>query len=176
MFEPRHLKRWSMPSHYFGATWPNHYSAGVGQSRDSDALERSNFTTMLKDLGGESDVVTVVRESHWLVGWVEWIAIEADGTAESDKALETADANKARLEDYPSLNDDLWSDIEWNEAADYWDGLSPRERVRMAMDARKRYHWLQTEPVWHLGRLDYSQLANDGSTIAEALCESLRCN
>jgi hypothetical protein len=87
MFEPRNLKRWTMPSSYFGASWPNHYSAGVGQSRDSDCLEVSNFVTTLKLLGGESDVVTVVRESHWAVGWVEWIAIHQD----DDKALQIAD-------------------------------------------------------------------------------------
>jgi hypothetical protein len=87
MYEPKHLKRWTHPEHYFGAVWPNHYSAGVGRPRDSDCLEESNFHTMLRLLGGESDVVTVVRESHWAVDWVEWIAIEADGSAESDKAL-----------------------------------------------------------------------------------------
>ena len=32
---PKHLKRWSMPPSYFGAVWPDYYSAGVGQSRDS---------------------------------------------------------------------------------------------------------------------------------------------
>jgi hypothetical protein len=174
MYKPRHLGRWTMPSHYFGATWPNHYSSGVGQSRDSDAIERSNFATMLKDLGGESEVVTVVRESHWAVGWVEWIAIEADGTPESDKALQTADKNKGRLADYPVLDEGHWSELEWTEAADYWESLSPRERVRMALETRKRYHWLQNEPVWPLGRLDYYGLSNHGSTISEALCESLR--
>jgi DNA invertase Pin-like site-specific DNA recombinase len=36
----------------------------VGQSRDSDCLEQSNFAVMLHELGGESDTVIVVRESH----------------------------------------------------------------------------------------------------------------
>jgi hypothetical protein len=49
MYEPTNLKRWTMPRDYFGATWPNHYSAGVGQSRDSDCLEQSNFTVMLAE-------------------------------------------------------------------------------------------------------------------------------
>ncbi|WMT71325.1 hypothetical protein [Bradyrhizobium sp. Ash2021] len=86
-YDPEFLKRWTMPPNYFGAVWPAYYSSGVGQSRDSVALERSNFTSMLRDLGGESETVIVVRESHWLVGWVEWIAIhESD-----DKALAIAD-------------------------------------------------------------------------------------
>ena len=68
---PKHLKRWTRPRDYFGAEWSRYYSAGLGQSRDSDCLEQSNFAVMLHELGGESDTVIVVRESHWAVGWVE---------------------------------------------------------------------------------------------------------
>jgi hypothetical protein len=32
---PKHLKRWTLPSHYLGASWSEYYSAGVGQSRDN---------------------------------------------------------------------------------------------------------------------------------------------
>jgi len=86
-YDPEHLKRWTLPDNYFGAEWPDYFSSGVGQSRDSDALERSNFISMLDALGGETETVVVVRETHYLVGWVEWIAIhESD-----DKALKIAD-------------------------------------------------------------------------------------
>lgn len=130
-YAPEHLKKWTMPNHYAGATWPNHYSAGVGQSRDSDCLEESNFASMLKKLGGESDIVTVVRESHWLVGWVEWIAIEADGTEESDKALRIADECKVRLKDYPVLDDDDLSEREMEAANQTWkDSYSWPERIK----------------------------------------------
>jgi hypothetical protein len=61
---PKHLKRWTRPRDYFVAEWSRYYSAGVGQSRDSDCLEQSNFAVMLHELGGESDTVIVVRESH----------------------------------------------------------------------------------------------------------------
>lgn len=129
-YEPKNLKRWTMPDSYFGATWPNHYSAGVGQSRDSDCLEQSNFFTMLKLLGGESDVVAVVRESHWAVGWVEWIAVETDGTPESDKALQIADEAKARLADYPILDEDDCSEREIEAANQTWSNYySWKERV-----------------------------------------------
>lgn len=120
MYEPKHLRRWTMPEHYFGASWVNHYSSGVGRSRDSDCLEESNFHAMLAALGGESDLVTVVRESHWAVGWVEWIAIEADGSSESDEALQIADAQKARLADYPVLDESDWSEREEEAANEVW--------------------------------------------------------
>lgn len=41
------VKRWTMPDCYVGETWPDHYSSGFGQSRDSDDLEASNFATVL---------------------------------------------------------------------------------------------------------------------------------
>jgi hypothetical protein len=168
MFEPQHLKLWTMPQNYAGEVWPAYYSSGCGQSRDSDALERSNFACMLKAIGGESETVHVVRESHWAVGWVEWIAIHQD----DEKALQLADEVQAGLEDYPAVNEDHWSELEWNEAADYWDSLSPREKVRMAMDERARYHWLSKEPVWHYGRRTYCDLPD--TTIGRALEETLR--
>ena len=126
MYEPKNLKLWEHPSHYFGACWPATYSAGVGQSRDSDALERSNFRVMLNAIGGESETVTVVRESHWAVGWVEWIAIHQD----DEKALEMADKLKGDLEDYPILSEDDFSETETEEANQVWTNcFSWKERI-----------------------------------------------
>jgi hypothetical protein len=165
---PQHLKRWTMPNCYFGETWPDHYSSGVGQSRDSDSLERSNFACMLSAIGGESETVIVVRESHWAVGWVEWIAIHQDDA----RALEIADGIKGKLADYPVIDENHWSELEWNEAADYWDSMSPREKVSFAMEERARYHWLAKEPVWHYGRRAYGDLPD--TTIGRAVEERLR--
>ena len=142
MFEPKNLKRWTMPDSYFGATWPNHYSAGVGQSRDSDCLEQSNFATMLALLGGESDVVTVVTENHWAVGWVSWIAIEADGTPESDKALQIADEAKERLADYPVLDESDWSGREQEAANEIWKNCyNESERIAYIRANRSQFEF-----------------------------------
>ena len=78
----------------------SYYSAGVGQSRDSDCLEQSNFAVMLAALGGESETVIVVRESRWAVGWVEWIAVHELDTV----ALAEADEQCERLANYPVLD------------------------------------------------------------------------
>lgn len=176
MFEPENLKRWTMPAHYFGAVWPNYYSAGVGRSRDSDALERSNFACMLKALGGETETVIVVRESHWAVGWVEWIAIHQD----DEKALHEADEIVGAMADYPVIDGDHFSDLEWTEAAEHWDGLTPREKVQYALEERSRYHWLADKPVWTFGRKAFHELQDYDCTplgpIARALEERLRCS
>lgn len=125
-FKPVHLNRWTRPGCYAGADWPEYFSSGVGQSRNSDALERSNFICTLKALGGESETVLVIRESHWAVGWVEWIAIH-----ESDeKALAIADDIVRDLRDYPVIDEDHFSETETEEANDVWrDCFRDKERV-----------------------------------------------
>lgn len=138
MYQPEHLKRWSMPKYYFGAEWPECFSAGLGQSRDSDALERSNFECMLLALGGESETVTVVRESHWAVGWVEWIAIhETDA-----KALELADKVQAGLADYPVVDEDHWSKLEQEDADLTWQNcFDPKARIDYIREHRSQFEF-----------------------------------
>lgn len=131
-YTPKHLTRWTMPDNYFGAAWPDYFGSGFGQHRDSDALVRSNFITALKALGGESETVIIVREGHWAVGWVEWIAIHQDNAT----ALEIADGLKERESDYPVLDEQHFSDLEYTEAADYWAGMSVRERASFLIHSR----------------------------------------
>lgn len=133
MYQPIRLERWKLPKYYYGAEWPEYYSAGVGRSRDSDCGEESNFEAMLAGIGGESDTVHVVRESHFLCGWVEWIAIH-----ESDEqALRAADAMQESLEDYPLLDEEDHSRREWEECERVWsDCYSVGERIRYLRKAR----------------------------------------
>jgi hypothetical protein len=102
-----HLKKWQMPLHYFGASWPDYYSSGVGRSRDSDPYQ-------------------IVRESHWAVGWIEWIAIHESAS----EALAIADKLKGGLEDYPVIDEELFSQYETDEANTVWrDCYNARERI-----------------------------------------------
>jgi len=123
-YQPRTLKLWTLPDSYSGEHWPTDY-VFLAQNRDSDALTRSNFICGLKAIGGESETVHIVRERHWAVGWVEWIAIDQDDTA----ALEKADAIMDKLAAYPVVCEDHWSELEWNEAADYWAAMNIQDRV-----------------------------------------------
>jgi hypothetical protein len=129
-YTPQRIKRWTRPDCYSGETWFDWYGSGVGRSRDSDALERANFLAMLKLLGfnGENEgedcpcnadggpLRVIVRENHWAVGWVEWISIhesDADG-------LRIADEARERLDDYPILDGELYSQLEDDDCAETW--------------------------------------------------------
>lgn len=123
------LEKWSQPESYAGASW-NEYFVFLGQNRDSDAIDRSNFKCGLAAIGGESDTVHIVRERHWACGWIEWIAIHQDDA----EALSAADNIARRLEDYPVVNEDDLSELEYDEACEFWASLSVRERADYCRD------------------------------------------
>lgn len=131
-----HLRRWTMPRDYFGASWLGYY-VFLGRHRDSDALTRSNFTCGLEQVVAaayprsiDAVAVQVVCETHWAVGWVEWIAIHHSAKA----ALKIAEDIAAGLEDYPAVNEDHWSRLEWTETCDYWASLPIRARVDLCRE------------------------------------------
>lgn len=111
VYQPQHLKRWEYPQNYSGASFNDYYRTGIGQSRDSECIERANFAAMLEKLGGESETVVVSRCGHWAVGWVEAIYIHESDT---DK-LKLADAIMADFEEYPVVDDDTLSKVEADE-------------------------------------------------------------
>ena len=123
-YTPDNLKLWTLPDSYMGAHWPEYY-VFLGQHRDSEALDRSNFTCGLEAIGGETDTVLVVHESHWAVGWVEWIAIHKSDT----NALKQADETAAALLDYPVVNESHYCDLEYTEACGFWASLPVSERL-----------------------------------------------
>lgn len=152
LFEPQHLKRWTLPRDYAGAHWTDYYSF-LGRHRDSSALERANFDAGLKAIGGEQthptktdsedadcalSLVRVVRENHWAVGWVEWIAIHQTAT----EALQKADDIKGKLEDYPVVDEDLFSLYESEEADEVWlNCYRPAERVKWIREHRSQFEF-----------------------------------
>lgn len=100
--------------------------APVGQTRDSQSLERANFDATLRCLGGESETVQVHRFGHWGPGWFEIILIDPSDTAKAQTAQEIEDA----LSDYPVVDDSLYSEYEWEECAQVWENCySATERI-----------------------------------------------
>ena len=132
----KEVRPWTHPDNYIGEVWPDYYSSGFGRSRDSDALERSNFRVALAALGGESETVIIVRERHWAVGWVEWIAIHSS----DEKALAVARQLCDRANDYPPLDEEDWSREEEEEAHLVWkECYTPQERIAYIRDKRSQF-------------------------------------
>lgn len=125
------LVPWKHPECYFGATWYQ-YAAVYSQHRDSDSLERSNYRVILADLQKRfgDRVVTDTRCNHWAVGWVETIYVRTL----CKPAMQAADAWLEKLADYPVADEEDWSNLEWEEAAGYWERLSVRERAEVIRD------------------------------------------
>ncbi len=150
-YTPAFLKRWSLPPSYFGAQWPDYYGAGFGQSRDSDCLEESNFATVLaklaklpafvapaSDSDNEIESRQVIRENHWAVGWVEWIAIHEIDSA----ALELCDGLRESADDYSVLDEQDFSDREQEAANTVWkDCYSEKERAEYVRAHRSQFEF-----------------------------------
>lgn len=142
-----HLKLWTRPDNYAGPNW-NDWYAVLGQHRDSDALARSNWTCATKilndlaekidapeitDEGEQMSCVQEVRDSHWAVGWIETLLVHKDAPA---AILEAANKIREDLEDYPALNEDHWSNLEYEEACETWEQMSVRDRAELIKESR----------------------------------------
>jgi hypothetical protein len=92
------------------------------RTRDSGPLERCNFTAALEQLGGESDTVEIHRFGHWACGWLEIVLVDPSRLAD-------AQAIEDRLADYPVLDEDALSDLEFEEAAEAWEAMRPSDRI-----------------------------------------------
>jgi hypothetical protein len=136
-YEPKHLNLWTMPSNYGGEVWPAYY-VFLGRSRDSDDLTESNFAVGLERLGGESETVQVVREGHWACGWVEWIAIQQDDAT----ALRLADEMMEKIESYPVLDENDYSEREMESANQVWKNCyDASERVEYIREHRSQFEF-----------------------------------
>lgn len=96
------------------------------RNRDSDHLTISNFDTALQLLGGESETVEIHRFGHWACGWFEIIIVKP----ETESAVIASDIER-RIEDYPVLDEDDFSEREFLAASEYWARMSTKERIEI---------------------------------------------
>ena len=97
----------------------------VGHHRDSDLVEESNWDTMIaayRAIDPDEQDHEVHRFGHFAVGWVEEIAYRPGSAVAAE-----ADRLRARLEDYPILDDDAHSQMECDAASEAWSSWQSRE-------------------------------------------------
>jgi len=116
------LPKWQWPEAYSGKSWEGWHIAPCSINRDSTPLELSNWQAMCEDIP-ESDTVRIVREGHFLCGWVEWLAIRMD----DEQALRRADDIARALEDYPVLDEEKLSSMEFDAYLEAWESWGERE-------------------------------------------------
>lgn len=94
---------------YYGdrADWPIAYAV----HRDSELIERSNFESMRAafDEVNSSDWA-IETTSHWAVGHVDYLLVRPD-----TGVVAMADEMRARINDYPILDENLYSEMESDE-------------------------------------------------------------
>lgn len=120
-----------------GPDWSEYYIL-YAKTRDSGALERSNFNCILKDIDPNYDTdkenpnVIVGSFGHWACGWVEAIMIHESDT----KAIEHGNDIQDQLDIYPVYDEDHYSNLEYEEAQEYWqEYMSLAEKVEACQEA-----------------------------------------
>tara|TARA_B100000700_G_scaffold99545_1_gene112030 strand:- start:9819 stop:10352 length:534 start_codon:yes stop_codon:yes gene_type:complete len=105
--------------------------------RDSSIMDDTNYTeifrtlSVLANIRKQRDKVYDFRANHWAVGWVEYIIVRQDAHPD---ILEQAAEYLCALADYPCLDDDTYSERQWDAILDYWERCSLRERVDYCRD------------------------------------------
>jgi hypothetical protein len=142
-------RTWEHPSDYGGFSPDGDYLV-LSTNRDADSVTRSNWECaqdLLRCQHFESSpwdddyeerfalrpVVYDFRAGHWAVGWVEYMLVRKDAP---DEVLIEVAKMLAALEDYPVLDEDHLSNLEWDEACEAWKCMSLRERVEICGENR----------------------------------------
>ncbi len=139
--------KWTHPESYFGHSPVGDYVLYT-KTRDSSPMERTNFDyimgqfeTIIAQLGDDSfdkagdPYLSTFSASHCMCGWIEYIMLSKDAPF---VMLNEANELLHSLSDYPSLDDDALSEMEWNAAQDTWrECYSVRERAQMIKDSNQ---------------------------------------
>jgi hypothetical protein len=110
------------------------------RNRESSFLTEHNWNEALDLLGGESDSVVIHRFGHWACGWWEALCV-----TESNK--QAGQAIVDQLDCYPILNEDQFSEKEYEKSQEYWAELTIKERVELCQQAdvcifAARHNWI----------------------------------
>jgi len=107
-------------------------------SRDADCLDRSNWRSFIKALGGTgeqtgqkgsadiTDDVAIEEANHWAVGWVQYLLISPRAGDLISKAEEII----AGLDGYPVVDEDDFSELEWSEYCEFFERDAQGEFAR----------------------------------------------
>ena len=113
--------------------WPaeDYLLQEVAESLETN-LDRANFIEMCRRFGIDPDnppaggPVYVVYHRHWAAGRLRLLLVSHDAPPET---LQLAKQILSELESYPVLNDDLYSELQFEAAVELWESMSEDERA-----------------------------------------------
>ena len=113
---------------YFGSPY-SYYNGEHGDwimlyttTRDSSLLDMSNLEYIKKEFGYPNKDICIERASCSLVGYRDYFIVNPENT----EFVKKAENILKRLEDYPVLSDDLYSNMEFEEYLEWLD-IAERE-------------------------------------------------
>jgi len=122
-FRPTSFDRKGLLGEYHGIS---DYGVLLARNRDSSILQESNFNIALDMLGGESENVQVHRFGHWASGWFELILI-----APNSPEWNLAEKIETKIEEYPILDENDYTERQVEAAINYWHCCGRRERIEI---------------------------------------------
>ena len=152
---------WTHPKDYGGFS-PDGDFCILSQNRDSSLIDRHNWQTACEQLHAEAyddgrygeladdrPMVYHWRAGHWACGWVEYLMVRADAP---DNIKNEAGEILCSLAEYPVLDEDSFSEAEYNEASEYWGRCSVKERMEYLQRAElsifaARHDYLPDDPT-----------------------------
>lgn len=117
---------------YIGPSFRGFLAFPLIKTRDSNCLEESNFEyckAVLLPLSKNGDVF-VNRFGHWACGWYEMLLVNE----KNQVAIECAEKILSKYSDYPVLDEDDFSDREWDSVTNRWAAFSDDEKKELCAE------------------------------------------
>ena len=145
-FIPDHLEQWDHPTGFDSARnfsgdsdhlHDHYFVAPVSTSRDADILTRSNWDVVTDEIlkVARHNDTEIHRFGHWGCGWYEQLLIHKSDT----EALKVAEEWCCTLADYPVASDVHYSELQREEAAEYWERMDIKERLKVLENTVNRW-------------------------------------
>ena len=145
-FVPEHLEQWDHPTGFdsdrnfdgdSNHLRDHYFLAPVSTSRDADILTRSNWEIVTNEIlkVAKHEDTEICRFGHWACGWYEQMLIHKSDT----EALKVAEEWCCALADYPVASDEHYSELQWIEAAEYWESMDIKERLNVLAETVNRW-------------------------------------
>jgi hypothetical protein len=98
--------------------------APVIRNRDSGTLTQSNWECQLDALELAQAEYEIHSFGHWANGWFEIVLVHPDH-------IDVVEEIEAALIDYPILDEEHYSNTEWEAVHEYWNKMRLEDRIEL---------------------------------------------